>query len=216
MSFELQDLDDYHFDKKSAAARFDALLRQFSFINHADVLAVLSCGGTISSSYIPSEETIRPTHRNVILDRLKEIKKDFGISSNLATGLSLFAKDSRFVTQEDATLLLDLINFIDNQDIIVTCGTYLLPKITEIINRHILTTSNKIVGVTGSMLTEAHVAADVEFNTGGVVSAVRALRKSGILKHQPNFVLLLFTAKSIQALNCKNWICIRKATKKRL
>jgi len=185
LNFTLDDLSDYKPDEafKDTPA-FKTLLRNNAFSSDGDSLAVVSCGGTISSAYSPARENIRATDKSPITDTLEALHSAFGLSNKDVSTISLLDKDSRDITVEDMTFILDFINSIDNKRIALTCGTYGLPLFTQIIGAH-LKDPKKILGVTGSMLISSMREHDVDFNAGGVVTAINGFEKMGWNEETP-------------------------------
>ena len=112
---------------------FATLLRNSAFKNDGKSFAIVSCGGTISSAYSPARENIRPTNRSPITDTIEALHQSFGLAKKDVSTISLMNKDSRHIAIEDMKFLLDFLNSIDNERIVVTCGTYGLPLFTQII-----------------------------------------------------------------------------------
>lgn len=177
LNFTLDDFATYKPDKEFADTPFfSTLLRNSAFKNDEKSFAIISCGGTISSAYSPTSENIRPTEKSPITDTLNALNVSFGLAQKDISTISLMDKDSRFITIQDIMFLLNFLNSIENRRIVVTCGTYGLPLFTQIIDAH-LQPSKKILGITGSMLISSLREHDVDFNAGGVVTAVNALSK---------------------------------------
>lgn len=155
------------------------------FVDNRNCLALLAFGGTIQSAYVPEAENILPLRFNPALERMNQIRKAFGIAEEEVTGAVVCAVDSRDLSTDHGMRLLQIINTITNQRVIVTCGTHKLSVIADFLNHHFGDgKSDKIIGVTGSMLPPAITTHDGDFNIGGAVAAVntlRMLRKEGIV-----------------------------------
>ncbi len=185
LNFTLEDLSDYKTDTNfSTTAMFETLLRNNAFKNDPNSFAIVSCGGTISSAYSPLRENIRATDKSPITDTLTALNNSFGLANKDISTISLINKDSRDITVKDMTFILNFLNSIENERTVLTCGTYGLPLFTQIIGEH-LTSSKKVLGVTGSILISSMREHDVDFNAGGVVTTVNALSKIGRKKDKP-------------------------------
>lgn len=132
------------------------------FSDDADTLAVIGIGGTISSGYSPSLETIIPLPSSPAKVAIDKVQR-FGINCNRITSIDLFAKDSRDINDEDIYLLLDFINTIKNKTVLITCGTYMLPKIAYCVHR-CANDRQKVTGLTGSMLPAGFTGSDADAN----------------------------------------------------
>ncbi|MEM8832903.1 MAG: asparaginase domain-containing protein [Pseudomonadota bacterium] len=174
--FKLSDFDDYSFDE----GRFNTpsvknFIDQSGFKNNENTLALVGCGGTISSAYSPSNENISPTHFSPINDILKDLDTAFGVAENQTSFISLLNKDSRDITIEDIIFVMDFLNGIQNNRIVLTVGTYGLPLVTQILDRCIEKDRAKLICVTGSMLISSIKENDADFNGGGAITSLNAL-----------------------------------------
>jgi hypothetical protein len=150
-----------------------------SFIADASYLAVLAFGGTVQSAYVPSEENIMPVAMNPAFERTYELAERFGVASRELTGAILVAKDSRLLENADVISLVHSIEQMPNTRIVVSCGTYFLPVIAQILDEHFGNgKSDKIIGVFGSWLPLSIEGQDADFNIGGTIAAVNALAKT--------------------------------------
>jgi len=203
LNISLNDLSDYQPDLElKDSSTFKKLLENNKFNNDKKSFAVVSCGGTISSAYSPAKENIRATDKNPIADTLEALNTSFGLGDENISTISLLNKDSRDITAEDITFILNFLNSIDNGRIVLTCGTYGLPLFTQIIGAH-LADPKKILGVTGSMLISSMREHDVDFNAGGVVTAVNAFSKIGWDEEQP-LVFASFHGEVYMPEECEN------------
>ena len=143
------------------------------FVSDEKFLAVLAFGGTIHSAYQPDKEAIIPVAMNPVMERASELDDLFGIAGHQLAGAILVAKDSRKITKRDMVLLIHTIREIQNRKILVSCGTYMLPKIASILDHHFgHAKSDKIIGITGALLPPSLEAQDVDFNGGGTIAAI--------------------------------------------
>lgn len=151
-----------------------------SFQSQPDITALFAFGGTIQSAYIPDQETIAPVMMNPAFERMDELHRQFGIASPAITAAILQAKDSRHITDQDMIQLIHTLQLIDNKRILLTCGTYMLPVIAKLLARHLGTgKSDKLIGITGSMLPLSQEAQDADLNIGGTLAALHAFALFG-------------------------------------
>ena len=182
----MEDFDDYVFDEtRFKTPSVKNFLDQSSFKNAEDIFALVGCGGTISSAYSPTNENISPTHFSPINDILNDLGTAFGVAEDKASFLSLLNKDSRDITKDDVTYIMDILNGIDNTRIVLTVGTYGLPIFTQILDRCIVKDHRKIICVTGSMLISSIKENDADFNGGGAISSVNALERLAPQEQSP-------------------------------
>lgn len=147
----------------------DKILRG-NFNDDSDYLAAIGVGGTISSGYSPGLETIIPLPSSPARVAIDEMQR-FGINQDKVTSIDLFAKDSRDITDEDIYFLLDFISTVKNRTALITCGTYMLPKIAYIVHR-CANYQNKIIGFTGSMLPAGFTGSDAAANVISTLSII--------------------------------------------
>ncbi|MCK6419248.1 MAG: asparaginase domain-containing protein [Alphaproteobacteria bacterium] len=150
------------------AVSIETLIQVGEFINQPQYFALIGTGGTISSAYSPSKETIVPGRYKVAFRVLSSMKSAFGIISDQFTSTDLFAKDSRDITDADLILLLDFLHQIRCERVLITTGTYMLPHIAELLMRCQADTK-KVIGLTGSMLPAGQNYSDASAN---ILSAV--------------------------------------------
>jgi len=177
-----EELDDYKVDENfldSTMCR--ALLDNASFKNEKDKVAIIGCGGTISSVYSPLYETIQPTNHSPVFDLLNALHEAFGIAEDNITYLPLINKDSRDIDERDLRLTLDIINNIENERVLLTCGTYGVQLFTYILSQHVHK-KNKIVVATGSMLPSPFREQDADVNG---IAGVTALNTIHAMRKQP-------------------------------
>lgn len=170
-----------------------ALLSNTSFQNKKDHLAIIGCGGTISSVYSPLHESIHATNHSPIVDLIAALGESFGICEKNITYLPLINKDSRQVSKDDITFLLDFLNSIENERVIVTFGTYGIPMLTKIIADNI-SRKNKIVVVTGSMLPSAFREQDADVNGLSAITCVNTIAKMRELEKDREYEPLVFSS----------------------
>ncbi len=155
-----------------------ALVGQGGFRNNKSTLAIIGAGGTISSSYYFNEETIHPSSYNPINERIHELEKAFHIANKDFSYLSLLTKDSRDITKKDVRFLIDFIDSIDNEQVILSCGTFGIPNMVRILDKCDLKKS-KIICVTGSLLPSCFKNDDCDVNIGAALSSINAIKTFG-------------------------------------
>ncbi len=165
-------------DEVDLSAQFQA--QKPSFQSEEEMTALIAFGGTIQSAYIPDQETIAPVMMNPSFERINELHEHFHLAPQQITGTVFLAKDSRHITDRDMIRLIHALQWIKNKKIMLTCGTYMLPLITQIIDHHFGDgRSDKLIGVTGSMLPLSQEAQDADFNVGGTFGALEAFDAAG-------------------------------------
>ena len=150
-------------------------------------ILLIGFGGTISSGYTPTHETIVPLHPSPAIKQIKYLNL-FGISNIPYDRLDFLAKDSREITTKDIAELLDVIHMVPNDKILITAGTYMLPKIAEIIARVCGQLSKRVV-LTGSILPAGFVASDADAN---IWSAITVLNNTQKPPHKESRIFIVF------------------------
>ena len=202
LTFQLSDFDDYKFEDVDVPS-FNQLLELNKFKNDDAYIAILSCGGTISSAYSAKKECILPTSKSTITETLEHLDTSFGTAETNITSASLLKKDSRDISVNDIKYVLDTINKINNNRIIVSFGTYGLPLLTQIVDRHTVD-KNKTVILTGSMLISTMKEHDVDFNAGGAISLVNGLHEYARDNRDHALVCLAFHGKIYTSDECRS------------
>ncbi|MFA6280226.1 MAG: asparaginase domain-containing protein [Bdellovibrionales bacterium] len=147
------------------------MLAKEGFISNPSIIALIGIGGTISSSYSPTLETIIPSQSKPSIRVMNEIQK-WGINDDIFSAFDPFAKDSRDLVINDIKQLLDIVACIDNQRVLVTVGTYLLPKVTEALYRLTPVLDKKIIAVTGSSLPLGFLGSDAPQNVLAAIATM--------------------------------------------
>lgn len=177
--------------------------QQPPFVSEEHCLAVLAFGGTVQSAYVPELETITPVAMNPALARHEELGAQFKIAQRETTGAILVAKDSRLLDEADIIFLVHVIKHIKNRKVVVTCGTYKLPKISQVLDDHFgQGKSDKIIGITGSMLPASVIKNDLDYNVGGTIAALEAfdsVKVKGMVFAQ--FHGHIFSGEALKTLN---------------
>ncbi|MBI3573730.1 asparaginase [Candidatus Kaiserbacteria bacterium] len=141
-------------------------------------ILLLGCGGTISSGYTPTYETIVPLHPSPAIKQIDYLNL-FKISNIKYDRLDLLAKDSRKIAHADIIELLDLLHRVPNRKILITAGTYMLPKIAKIIALTCKDLKKSIV-LTGSILPAGFVASDADANIWSALTVLNHLEAEGL------------------------------------
>lgn len=200
--FDLDSFNNYKFDtERFNSPSVQNLIEQSNFKNSSHHKALIGCGGTISSAYSPSSENIKATHFSPVKDILMDLDQAFGVAENKISYISLLNKDSRDLTVNDMTFVLDFLNGIDNQQILITVGTYGLPLFTQIFDKCIEKSREKIICVTGSMLISSIKENDADFNGGGAITSLNSL--SYFTPEIKSLVYAAFHGKVYNSNDCK-------------
>ncbi len=156
---------------------------------------LVEAGGTISSGYDPSVETIRPYAARAAFNVLLNLRETFGIVKGNLIPVTVFSKDSRDIENGDLELLLGVIDRIDSKRIMVTCGTWMMPRISELLMRTERRPDQSIV-LTGSMLPHGFSMSDAALN---VLSALAILNERKA--HGTDGVCLVFHGEIFDTLD---------------
>lgn len=158
----------YSFEKRSQAGATKAAKKLIKKDFRKSSILLIGFGGTISSGYTPTHETIVPLFPSPAIKQIEYINL-FGTSNLTYDNLDLMAKDSRAIVNADVELLLDIIHLAPHKKILITGGTYMLPKIALSI---LLCCNNarKIVALTGSILPAGFVASEADANIWSALS----------------------------------------------
>ncbi len=159
----------YGFAKRSASQKAKAKSLVKSSFKKSRIL-LIGFGGTISSGYTPTKETIVPLFPSPAIKQIDYFNL-FKISALAYDHIDLAAKDSRKINEEDLRILLDAIHLASNEKILITAGTYLLPKIAETLFYGCADTKKNIV-LTGSILPAGFVASDADANIWSAITTL--------------------------------------------
>jgi L-asparaginase len=127
-------------------------------------------GGTIDSKWKATMDTITPNEHSVIPEYIGGLKlyKDFDFTE-------VCMKDSRSLTPEDVTVILNTIENSPNTKIIITHGTYTMPDTARFLKAN-LKRKNQTIILTGSMAPlKGFDASDAPFSLGFAYSKVQEL-----------------------------------------
>lgn len=169
---------------------------------NANALLLVGYGGTISSGYTPTRETIVPLFPSPAIKQIEYVNL-FGTSCLEFESIELLAKDSRELTAGDLELLLDVLHLTPHKRTLISAGTYMLPKLTALIQNH-HTRTEKHIALTGSILPAGFVASDADAN---IWSAISVLNDRAASTAHVNSTFLVFHGrvfddhKAIQKLN---------------
>jgi len=122
---------------------------------------IILTGGTIDSYYEGSVDTVIPKEHSVIPQYLKSLKlyTDFTFSE-------ICMKDSRDLTSQDREKIYQAVKNSKSKRIIITHGTYTIPKTAKFISQN-LKIKNKVIIITGGMIPlEGFAPSDAPFNLG--------------------------------------------------
>ena len=87
-------------------------------------ILLIGYGGTISSGYTPTHETIVPLAPSPAKKSIDYINI-FSTAKIETDHIPLLDKDSREVTDDDMYLLFDILMLCPNEKVLITVGTYL-------------------------------------------------------------------------------------------
>lgn len=150
---------------------------------------IIGFGGTISSGYSPTRETIIPLDHSPAKKEIEYIN-NFKISDIRYSEIRLCAKDSRELMKEDFFTLLTTLEYLSGKKILITCGTYLLPKISELILSFEF--QNTSIAVTGSILPAGFLGSDASQNIWSAIT---------ILLHTNNFTGAIFHGRTFTTIS---------------
>lgn len=161
-------IKNYSFEKRRVAGKIGAAQKLVRGKKNHRAILLIGYGGTISSGYTPTKETIVPLHPSPAIKQI-EYMNLFGTSNLQFEHADLLAKDSRYITSSDLETLLDVLNLVPHKKILITAGTYMLPKIACAIidNCH---GEHKVIALTGSILPAGFVASDADANIWSALS----------------------------------------------
>ncbi len=189
-------VEKYSFPDRKKTSLIDRAHAYFDDTFSRDHLLLIGYGGTISSGYTPTRETITPLSPSPA-KRSIEFINTFRTSKIEIDHIPLLDKDSREVTDEDLYLLFDAILLAPNTKILITVGTYLGPKITEALFLIREKLGHKKIVTTGSMLPAWFLASDAEAN---IWSAVTLLNFVEQIESDDPFVALVFHGNTFSTL----------------
>jgi L-asparaginase/Glu-tRNA(Gln) amidotransferase subunit D len=189
------------FDINAIAKNYDFARRKKTLRNrykkfHKERLLLIGFGGTISSGYSPVTETIVPLYQSQAVNTLSFINS-LGVNHLKFDNLGLVAKDSRELTSEDLYDLLDALHASPNTSALITCGTYNLARVAEVVLRG-CEGLDKIIGLTGSAMPAGYFNSDAGANILSALSIIDYAKK-----HKTGHggrVLLVFHGKVYESL----------------
>ncbi len=158
----------YSFEKRLRTGKTERARRHIKNKFKTGSILLVGFGGTISSGYTPTRETIVPLFPSPAIKQIEYVNL-FGTSNLRYDNIDVLAKDSRKITDEDMELLLDIIHLAPQKSVLITAGTYMLPKIGLCILSCFRGTS-KTVALTGSILPAGFVASDADANIWSALS----------------------------------------------
>ena len=122
---------------------------------------IIITGGTIDSYFEGSVDTVIPKKHSVIPNYIKSLKlyEDFQFSE-------VCIKDSRALTIRDIKKICRIIENSKHKRIIITHGTYTMPKTSKFLENN-LKNKNRVIIITGCMIPlEGFAPSDAQFNLG--------------------------------------------------
>jgi len=153
-------------------------------------IRILITGGTIDCQYDPLTSTnIIPN--SLVPEMLKQAKCTVDVVQE-----TLFLKGSREILEEDRKKILEKCQKCDEEQIIITHGTYTIPETAQLLGKNI---TNKTIILLGSMIPFSYGNSDALFNLGSALTAVQLLK---------NGVYVTMNGKVF------NWNNVRKNTEK--
>ncbi len=171
MSFDIDTVLSSYAPSDAGKRQALRLMDIAGFKNDRDTLGIIGLGGTISSGYSYAAETIVPGSYAPAAVTLKSLQDMFGVVALPHATIDLSAKDSRQITESDIHDLLDFIDAMHPARVLITCGTYMLPRVAEIIARAPVG-ADKTIALTGSMLPQGFVHSDAPANIIGALAAL--------------------------------------------
>jgi L-asparaginase/Glu-tRNA(Gln) amidotransferase subunit D len=166
----------YSFFNREKEWLIDVARQYFNETFSAENILFIGYGGTISSGYSPSWETIIPLIDSPAI-RSVDYLNNFSISNIEYNHIPLLAKDSRMINDEDIFLLLDIIFLCPNQKICITLGTYLGPRIALILSILSSQLGNKKIIFTWSMLPSGFASSDADANIWSAITTLELYSK---------------------------------------
>jgi L-asparaginase len=135
----------------------------------------LLTGGTIDSYYSGKDDTAKTNKTSVIPDYIDSL--NLNLNQNQINFTEVCMKDSREINQQDRTKLVELIDSAEENNMIITHGTYTMPDTARYIKQHIKSTDKKII-LTGSMIPLVGFSpSDAGFNLGYAIASFRAIKE---------------------------------------
>lgn len=162
----------YSFEKRRQSGKTKTARKFIKKSFKKERILLIGFGGTISSGYTPTQETIVPLSPSPAIKQIEFINL-FGISRIQEDHIDLLAKDSRNITDEDLRVLLDMLHLSSHRKILITAGTYLLPQISLAVLECCQGLS-KAVALTGSILPAGFAASDANANIWSALSVLNS------------------------------------------
>ncbi len=159
---------DYSFPKRKRAGKTKGAAAFIKKSFRKGNVLLVGFGGTISSGYTPTRETIVPLFPSPAIKQIEYINL-FGISKLSHDSIDLLAKDSRLIVNADVETLLDVLHLTPQNKVLITGGTFMLPKVALVILRT-CQGLHKTVALTGSILPAGFVASEADANIWSAIS----------------------------------------------
>lgn len=160
------------------------------------MIHIITTGGTIEGFDYTEKE-------NAELEKDKVLIREFLQSANISFPYiieKVFAKDSRFITDEDRKFLLERIKTSNAQNILITHGTFTMEDTAAFLGKHNL---SKTIVLVGSFILGTKPKTDAPFNLGFAISALQLIKPdvyiamNGKVFHWKNVTKNLYTNKFI-------------------
>jgi L-asparaginase len=128
-------------------------------------------GGTIDSVWSGASDTAVVAKHSIIPEYFEKLQRNLKLDDEIEFA-EVCMKDSREITDEDRTAIVDLIDNINSSKIIITHGTYTMPVTARYLQNN-LKSKDKTIILTGSMVPiEGFDYSDAPFNLGYAYSEV--------------------------------------------
>ena len=170
-------VEAYSFSKREESGLTEASQRYIKSTFHASHILLIWYGGTISSWYSPTCETIIPLSQSPVRKSIEYINT-FWISDIVFDHIPLLSKDSRNITEDDIYTLFDIVTMVSNSRILITIWTYLGPSIALALFLLKKDFHLKKIVVTWSILPAWFLASDAEPNMWSAISILNLISQS--------------------------------------
>lgn len=131
------------------------------------IIKVFITGGTIDDLEYESPKDAPKDPQSFIPEKLKQARLSIVYSTEV-----LFMKDSRHVTDDDRKMIAEKCKQVAEQKIIITHGTYTIPKTAKVLGEQNI---DKTIVLVGAAIPINKLGSDGLFNLGAAVVAVQQL-----------------------------------------
>ncbi len=181
-------IKNYSFPERKSGGNIHAAEKMITGKTNENAVLLIGYGGTISSGYTPTKETIVPLFPSPAIKQI-EYMNIFGTSNLEFESIDALSKDSRDILVEDLFMLLDILHLVPHTKVLITTGTYMLPKISLFIQQNSEDMPHKVIVLTGSILPAGFVASDADAN---IWSALTVLNYRATTITESSQTLLVF------------------------